>query len=346
MDSQPRSFWRSFFQAFAATAGIIFAIIFMFVVSNLLLGSNDNNTQIEYNFAPQVLANAQGIRKVLPEKTPVILQINIKGIIGLDSLTTERMRELLVESREQTLAKNRVKAILLNINSPGGSAVDSDSIYNLIKKYKADYNVPVYAYIDGICASGGLYIACASDKIFASDASIIGSVGVLVPSILNFYNLLTNLGIESKTLSAGKDKDELNPVRQWGKDEGQNYQELVDNFYASFVDTVVSNRPRVDREKLVVEYGAHVFPAAKAVEVGYIDNNGYNYSQALAALAKNADLEKEDYQVVELKEKNWLFSWLKGQSNPGTLRWEVNHRLDLPKEYDTKLMNQFLYLHR
>lgn len=346
MESQPRGFWKSFFHAFAATAGICFAIIFIITVSGIIFGSGENPTEIEYSFSPKILANAQDVRKELPETAPVILQINIKGIIGLDSLTADRMRELLIESREQTLAKNRVKAVLLNINSPGGSAIDSDSIYNLIKNYKATYKVPVYTFVDGLCASGGLYIACASDKIYASDASIIGSVGVLVPSVLNFYNLLTNLGIQSKTLSAGKDKDELNPVRQWGADEGKNYQELVNSLYQTFIDAVVSNRPKVDREKLIVEYGAHIFPADKAVEIGYIDGNGYNYSKALALLAKDAGLGKDEYQVIELKEKNWLFSWLKGQSSPGSLKFEVNHRLDLPKEYDAKLMNQFLYLHR
>lgn len=346
MDSQPRGFWRSFFHAFAATAGICCAIIFLIAFSGIFFGSGEKTTEIEYNYSPQILANAQNIRKELPETSPVILQINVKGIIGLDSLTTDRVRELLIESREQTLAKSRVKAILLNINSPGGSAIDSDSIYQLIKNYKIEHHVPVYAYVDGLCASGGMYIACASDKIYASDASIIGSIGVIVPSVLNFHNLLTTLGIDSKTLSAGKGKDELNPVREWSKDEGQNYQDLVDSLYQTFVNVVVSNRPKVDREKLIVEYGAHIFPATKATEIGYIDGNGYSYTQALALLAKDAGLGQDAYQVIELKEKNWLFSWLKGQSNPGTFKWEINHRLDLPKEYDAKLMNQFLYLHR
>ena len=99
--------------------------------------------------------------------------------------------------------------------------VDADGIYRAIKHYKEQYQVPVIAYVDGLCASGGMYIACAADKIYATDVSLVGSVGVLFPSFMNFSKLLDTVGVQSLTISSCKGKDDMNPLRPWkegGKD--------------------------------------------------------------------------------------------------------------------------------
>ena len=171
--------------------------------------------------------------------TPVILKVNVQGVIGIDDLTRHKFQELLTESREKSLKNDRVKAILLCIDSPGGTVSDADGIYNALKAYKKQFGVPVYAYVDGLCASGGMYIACAADKIYASDASLVGSIGVLFPAMFNFVKLMEKVGVDSKTLIAGKGKDEMNPFRTWKPDEGANYQKIVDDFYEIFVDVVV-----------------------------------------------------------------------------------------------------------
>lgn len=302
--------------------------------------------EIKYDYSPSIQANAEGVRKVLPSTSPVILKVNIQGVIGMDDLTRHKFQELLIESREKSLKNDRVKAILLCIDSPGGTVSDADGIYHALKAYKKQFEVPVYAYVDGLCASGGMYIACAADKIYASDASLVGSIGVLFPAMFNFVKLMEKVGIDSKTLTAGKGKDEMNPFRTWQPDEGANYQKIVDDFYSIFVDIVVGNRPNVDREKLIVEYGANIFPAKKSQEIGYIDQSGFSLNETLADLAEHAGLEKDDYQVIELKEENWFRSLFKSSREMSLFRGVIKHQLELPSDIDAKLMNQYLYLYR
>jgi protease-4 len=341
-----RSFLRGFFTRFGSVTGIILAIFFSFIIIGIFSSKGDKEAEIKTNFSPYIQPNANDVRKELAATSPVVLKLNIQGVIGTEDITRQKIKELLVESREKTLANDRVKAVLLCLDTPGGTVIDADGIYRLIKDYKERHNVPVYAYVDGLCASGGMYVACAADKIYANDSSLIGSIGVIVPSAMNFTKLLDKFGVESLTISAGKGKDELNPFRPWGPDEGKNYQELVDDFYTNFVGIVTDNRPKVSKEKLINEYGAHVFTSPKAVEIGFIDGSGYDQNKVLEELAAAANLTDGKYQVIELKQESFLMSLFKSEKNIPLLTGEVHHRLDLGVELDPKLINQFLYLYR
>lgn len=162
---------------------------FILVAIGLSLLNTSTQTEPTNNFTVEVLADADGKRKSLSSE-PVILRINLNGVIGLDGLEQEHIRNLLIESREGLLENDLVKGVLLYMQTPGGTVMDADGIYRAIKAYKAQYKVPVYAYVDGMCASGGMYISAAADKVLASDVSMIGSIGVIAPSILNVSQLL------------------------------------------------------------------------------------------------------------------------------------------------------------
>jgi len=329
----------------ATVMGTLLAIVLMASLFTGWSSQSDDSLNINPTFTPEIRPNAQNVRKMLSDSSPVILKVDISGVIGLGELTREKIEEQLIESREKTLKKDRVKGILLTINTPGGTVIDSDSIYRALKAYKEQYKVPVYAYVDGLCASGGMYIACAADKIFASPSSAIGSVGVIGPTAMNVYTLLEKYGIETKVLSAGKGKDELNPFRPWTPDEGANYKVLIDSFYDLFVSIVSANRPEIDKQKLVDEYGANIYSAQDAKERGYIDEADYTLNQTLALLAKDLQLEPEAYQVVEMKEQKWLLSLLKAQSESPLFTGVIHHTIDMSWQMDSKLMNKFLYLH-
>jgi signal peptide peptidase SppA len=345
-ESISRGFFRSFMMRLGTIMGILLGVFLSFMVMGLFLGKSDGDSDLKYAYSPTILANADDKREVLDDDAPVILKLNIEGTIGLKDLTRNKIRELLIESREKTLKDGRVKAILLNIDSPGGTVTDADGIYRLLKDYKERYHVPIYAHVDGLCASGGMYIACAADKILSSESSVIGSIGVLVPTAMNYTKLMEKLGVDSLTMTAGKGKDELNPFRPWKPNESANIQGLVDDFYQTFVGIVTENRPEVNRERLVTEYGANIFTAPKAKEIGLIDESGVNYNQALALLAKDASLEEGKYQVIELSEDNWLSSLFKAEGGMSLLKGEVTHRLEIQGELDPTLMNKFLYYYR
>ncbi|MFQ5730135.1 MAG: S49 family peptidase [Waddliaceae bacterium] len=338
-----RSSLRSFFSAISSIIGIGMGIILVVLVIASLTRLSDDKLEIKSHFSPTIVANEKDVRKALSKKAPVILKINIGGLIGTDKLNMHTVQQQLTESREGKLKKNRVKALLIHINSPGGTVVDADGIYLALKEYKERYEVPVFAYVDGLCASGGMYIASAADKIFASDISLIGSIGVLSPPFFNVTKLMEKVGVEAKTLFAGKGKEDLNPFRPWKPGEEESLKSIIDYYYNHFVDIVTSNRPKIKRDLLIDEYGAHVFPAPKALEYGLIDGIEHSLNDAIKLVAKEIDIEDKYYQVIKMDRKLWLSELLKDDSPMMT--GELKHRLELTPELDSRLMNQFLYLY-
>jgi len=334
---------RSFFVCLFSIAGIILGLLLTACILGSII-SEDSTPTLNYVYSPEIKPNADGLRKVESETAPVILKLNIHGVIGLDGLTRKSVSTLLMESRERSFEKDRVKAILLSIDSPGGTVVDSDGIYREIKAYKEQYKVPVYAYIDGFCASGGYYIASAADKIFASDASLIGSVGVLLPSIMNFSQLMEKVGVQSLTLYDGKGKDNLNPFRPWRKGEEANIQDSINYFYDMFVTVTTADRPSLDKTKLINDYGANIYPSTIAKQNGFIDEANYTQNQTLKLLVENIGIKDDFYQVIELDHKNWLSELFQARFN--LLSGKITHQISLSGDLPLELSNQYLYLYR
>jgi protease IV len=335
---------RSFFVVLFGVAGLLAGFL---VIGGLIGGFSsaiDGAPVLNYTYTPEIKPNAEGVRKKVATSDPIVLKLNINGIIGLDSLTRREIAQQLIESRERTFDNDRVKAILLYIDSPGGTVVDADGIYREIKTYKEQYKVPVYAYIDGLCASGGYYIAAAADKVFASPASLIGSVGVITPPIMNVSQLLEKIGVQSLTLYDGKGKDNLNPFRPWHKGEEDNIKASISYYYDMFVNVVTAARPGLDKTKLVDDYGANIYPASVAKEHGYIDDADATERQVLKSLLETAGIHDETYQVVELENKNWLSELF--HSEAGLLSGKMKVELDFAPELSSQLSGQYLYLYK
>lgn len=337
-ESIAKSSLRAFLCALFAVLGILIAL-FLFA----MLFSNAKE-QLPQKYTLKVLPDAEGKRTVLSEKGPVLLQINIRGVIGLDHLTSHSINNLLVESREGDLENGRVKGILLSIASPGGTVTDASGIYQALQEYKTRFQVPIVAHVDGLSASGAVMICCAADKIVATESSLIGSVGVITPPFFNVSTLMDKLGVASLTVFAGKSKDELNPFRPWSKTESEPIQEIIHYYYDYFVNMVTHSRPQLSKEKLTKEYGARIFPASIAQEHGFIDATGYSRSDALKLLLTQAKLEGQDYRVIELSDKTWISELFKTQSP--LLTGIIEHRLQLGAQQHPDLQGQFLYLYR
>ena len=329
--------FRSFCTAFATILGIAISVGLVLIAIGMIAGPNYFPPKAE----PMICPDAQGERALLPGSSPAILRIDIHGVIGMGDLTADKIEEILLDSREDFLANNRVKAILLHIDTPGGAATDADDIYRMLLDYKEKYKTPIYAYVDGMCASGGMYVASAADKIYATDSSVIGSVGVLLGPNFNFSDLMTKIGVASKTFTEGKDKDMLNPFRPWVPGEDKSIQDAIAAMYQRFVSVVSMARPMLTKEKLVQDYGAHVYIAEEAARLGYIDVPSSDYSHAVSALAEAAEM-KDKYQVVALSIPKSLFSPF-GESLFG--RKEIKHTIDLGPYFLPQLSGKFLYLY-
>lgn len=331
--------FRSFCTAFATILGIAISIGLVLFGIGILSGPNYFPTKAQPTICPDALGN----RDLLPGSVPAILRIDIHGVIGMGDLTSDKLEEILLDSRDDFLAHNRVKGVLLHIDTPGGTATDADNIYRMLMNYKAKYKVPIFAYVDGMCASGGMFVASAADKIYATDSSVIGSVGVLLGPNFNFSELMTKIGVSSKTFTEGKDKDMLNPFRPWVPGEDQSIQDAISAMYHRFVAVVAKARPLLTEEKLTQEYGAQIFIADKAAELGYIDVPNTDYSQAISDLTLAAGIhDQERYQVVALSIPKPLFSpFAESLFSPK----EVKHKLELGNSFLPELSGKFLYLY-
>lgn len=341
--SIPRSIARSFLTALSSVFGFLFGIFILIAILGAMVGDSGDELKAKTYYTPRIVANADHERTEISDKAPVILKLSISGIIGTETQNMHTVRQMLQESREGAFEGGRVKAVLVQISSPGGTVVDSDGIYRALLEYKNEHKVPVYAYIDGLCASGGMYIAAACDHVYASDVSLIGSVGVLSPAFFNFTGLMEKIGVDAKVLSVGKGKDDLNPFRPWKEGEADSYKAIIDYYYNQFVNIVVESRPNMKKARLVNEYGAHIFPASKAQEYGFIDGAGFTYEETLRQLAKEIGIEDDYYQVVKMERKldfSDLFS-----NGSMLLQGKVKHQFDLSPEFDPSLMNKFLYLY-
>jgi len=162
-----------------------------------------------------------------------------------------------------------IKGLVVYINSPGGSASSSYQIYSRLKKFKEKTKKKVYAYIETVGASGGYYVACASDKIFSDPNSLTGSIGARV-SFLYYYDLLKKVGIYEKTIKSGKYKDIGSPFREMTKEEEKIIEEFINDVYGEFLK-IVSESRNLPLEKLKEYADGRIFSGKKAKEIGLVD---------------------------------------------------------------------------
>ncbi len=332
---------NSFFRSLFGVAGFVLGVVLVFAALGAIFSSP---AEVPHTTTLKMLANDKWQLHSFSTEAPVILKLNIDGMVGVDHLKKQDIFQQLIESQDGELKAGQVKGVLVYINTPGGTADDSDAIYRMLQEYKKRYNVPVIAFIDGLCASGGTFIACAADKVYATDDSLIGHVGVLLsPPFFNFSKLMDRLGIESKTFYAGKDKDDMNPFRPWRQDEGQNFMRLVDYMYDRFRAVVAKNRPKLT-VKVLTEEGAQIYPAPQAQELGYIDERKDSIEEVLKEFATQLGIY-DSYQFVELEHTSFFESIFGAQASLLFKNMGNEVRIRLPGDLHPELYGKPLYLY-
>ena len=165
------------------------------------------------------------------------------------------------------------QGVILRINSPGGSPVQAGIIYDEIRRLRAKYpNVPLYAVVEDICASGGYYVASASDKIFVDKASIVGSIGVLMDQF-GFTGTMDKLGVERRVITAGENKAFLDPFSPLRPEDVKHAHELIDEVHRQFITVV--KKGRGDRLKESSElFSGLMWTGSKSIELGLSDGYG------------------------------------------------------------------------
>jgi signal peptide peptidase SppA len=204
----------------------------------------------------------------------VVHVLRLKGTIGMGtplqpSLNAKDLEPLL----KRAFTKN-VKAVALIINSPGGSAVQSALIHDRIRDLAQEHQLPVYAFVEDVAASGGYWIACAGDEIFADRGSIVGSIGVISASF-GFNNAIKKLGIERRVYTAGENKSILDPFQPERKEDVQRLLDLQADIHSNFKEHV-----RNRRGAKLVQDDPEIFTGAfwvgePALKRGLIDGIGH-----------------------------------------------------------------------
>lgn len=226
-----------------------------------------------------------------------ILLISIKGVIqeqdsqeGMPFKIEKDLFENLKSDLEVARKRKAVKAILLEINSPGGEVTASDIVYQQLKKVQKETEKPVVAIIGTMGASGAYYVACAAKKILAHPTSIIGSIGVLMQAF-NLEELSQKVGFKAITLKSEKTpmKDLLSPFKEVSPEEREMLMGIINSIYDRFVDIVSENR-NLSREQVTKIADGGIFTADRAKELGLIDAIGYR-EDAMAEACKLVGIE-------------------------------------------------------
>ena len=181
--------------------------------------------------------------------------------------------DTVLPSLNKAFADSGSAAIVLRINSPGGSPVQAGIIVDEILRLKKDYPAkPVYVVVDEICASGGYYIAAAADRIFVNKASIVGSVGVLMDSF-GFTGTMNKLGVERRLLTAGENKGFLDPFSPQSDRHKAHAQAMLNEIHEQFIAVVRAGRGKRLKETPETFSGLY-WTGAKAVQMGLADGFG------------------------------------------------------------------------
>ncbi|MDD5461067.1 MAG: S49 family peptidase [Methylococcales bacterium] len=196
--------------------------------------------------------------------------IDVVGVIAEDK---DANASSIIESLRDAVKDRNTKGIILHSNSPGGSPVQSAYVYEEIRKIKKEHpDLPVYAVVSDICASGCYYIASASDKIFVNQSSLIGSIGVLMDGF-GFVDIMQKLGVERRLLTAGAHKAMLDPFSPPKADETKYMQGLLDQVHQQFISAVKTGRG--DRLKDSPEmFSGLVWTGEAGVKLGVADGFG------------------------------------------------------------------------
>lgn len=196
--------------------------------------------------------------------------IELNGVIAPD---TEASADRIVTALRSAFESKTTKGVILRINSPGGSPVQSGYISDEIKRLrKLHPEIPLYAVITDICASGGYYVAASADKIFADKASMVGSIGVLMNGF-GFVDTMEKLGVERRLITAGEHKGFLDPFTPVNETEVAHVKGMLQDIHNQFINTVKAGRgDRLKDEKEI--FSGLIWTGEKSIELGLIDGLG------------------------------------------------------------------------
>ncbi len=207
------------------------------------------------------------------------------AVIDVDGLMVNRRRRgllrtgenpvsLFVEKLDKAAADRSVKAVVLRLNSPGGTVSASDIMHHRLLEFKRKTGKPVIACIVGLGCSGAYYLACGCDGIVSQPSGITGSIGTIFQTF-SIAGTMKKIGVEAIAIKSGKLKDMASPLHDLSEDERQVLQDIIDEHYGRFIEVVKDGRPNLSEQEIRELADGRVFTAKQALQQALIDRIGY-----------------------------------------------------------------------
>ena len=207
------------------------------------------------------------------------------AIIDVDGLLANRLQggwmrsgenpvSLFVEKLDKAAADRSVKAVVLRLNSPGGTVAASDIMYHHLMEFRRQTGKPVIACVLGIGCSGAYYIACGCDGIMAQPSGVVGNIGTVFQTF-SVAGTMEKIGVKAVTIKSGELKDMASPLHDLSDEEHKVLQGIIEQFSEQFFEVVRKGRQSIDEKKLAELTDGRVFTAQQALQQGLIDKVGY-----------------------------------------------------------------------
>ncbi len=207
---------------------------------------------------------------------------------------------------------NSIKAIILHVNTPGGGVAASEEMYDAVKRIRDQKKKRIVASIETVGASGGYYVASATNKIFADRGSVVGSIGVIAQWV-NYGDLLRWAKLKDITLKAGELKDAGNPAREMTPEEKAYFQEIIDQMHGQFIHAVAEGRKLKEDDVKAIANG-RVWTGEQALGLKLIDQIG-DFQACVDDTAKSVGIKGEPVLVRPEKERRTLLDLLFGDAS-------------------------------
>jgi protease-4 len=223
---------------------------------------------------------------------------NITALVDLSGVIKAKgdaNAEHVTSALQAAFEDKHTAGVILRINSPGGSPVQSGIINDEMRRLRAKYPaIPLHVVVEDVCASGGYYVAAAADKIFVDKASIVGSIGVLMDGF-GFTGTMDKLGVERRLLTAGESKGFLDPFSPQNESHKDHARQMLGEIHQQFIDVVRKGRGKRLKETPEMFSGL-MWSGAKSIELGLAD--GYGSVESVARDVINA-AEVRDFTVKQ-----------------------------------------------
>jgi protease-4 len=241
--------------------------------------------------------------------TSKILLMDVSGVLSDESgsvvLGTPPPRVPIVARVREELQKaeddDNVKALIVRINSPGGTITASDLIYREIESFKTRRKIPVVAVMMDVAASGGYYAALAADSIVALPTTVTGSIGVIMLAV-NAQGLMEKIGVAPLAIKSGEMKDAGSPFRPLSAQERAVFQSVIDQMYGRFV-TLIARSRKIPEDRVRTFADGRIYTAEQAKALGLVDDIGY--MEDVVASARNAAGLKEARVIMYRRPKDY-----------------------------------------